>query len=107
MLNAYHTARMAGYSAGTDEFLQCEKNLLDAGDYNEAFNIVAANLQTRCETFLFYAIFTLENIKTEFSKGKDWRESFNKIQKYNQIFQNDLEKMKILLDLKETDKCPF
>lgn len=109
-INAYHTERFAAHSAVIAQVLKEEKEKLDSGDFDEAFNIVAAFLQTRCEHFLFYAIFTLDNVKTDFVDKKNWHGHFKKIAKYNKQFQIDLENLRWFFDLKETadlEKCPF
>ena len=108
--NAYYTERLGGHSVVIDQTLKDEKEKLQSGDFDEAFNIVAAVLQTRIEYFCFYILHSLEVLKKDFFDGEIWRAHFEKFAKYNQVFQNDLKTLELLFDIKETyemDKCPF
>ena len=102
--NAYHTERLGGHSAVIDQTLKDGKEKLEKCDFSEAFNAVAAILQTRIEYFCFYILYSLESVKKEFSEKQKWRNRFEKIEKYKQFFQNDLKTLELIFDFVERQK---
>ena len=102
--NAYHTDRLGGHSAVIDQTLKDEKEKLERCDFDEAFNAVAAILQTRIEYFCFYILYSLEAVKKEFTEMRKWRNRFENVEKYKQIFQNDLKTLELIFDFVERQK---